>query len=159
MPFDQTTMPTLYSHAETLRQEIVMLSGLTADTMDEISSEIGLHYEMFLYEYRGPELADPFVHICQMLTDWPTPWSYLAESDLNGLTLAQFYLAWAYHENGMLLFKPDICLKTSAAYTPMSADGAAFTAISATKAVMRAKQLMGTAQNCIAQEANTAQLT
>ena len=42
---------------------------------------------------------DAHVGFTLMMVRWPSPWPAVSGSTLNGLTLAQFFLAWAWEEN------------------------------------------------------------
>ncbi len=112
---------------EYTRSMILALSGLSAVRLDDIADELETDLGVFLLDYKGPYLVDDHAYFVEMLTQWPTPWVafdyaglYELELEfrehegmpppptprkapdligLNGLTLAQFYLAWAWRSN------------------------------------------------------------
>ena len=78
---------------------ILTLSGLPGSAIVEAGTALQVDYEMFGAEYRGPFLPDAYIGFIAMLRHWDIPWPGNEDSGLNGLTLAQFYSAWAWAQN------------------------------------------------------------
>jgi hypothetical protein len=109
------------------RSMILALSGLSAERLYDIAVELETDLGVFLLDYKGPYLVDDHAYLVEMLKQWPTPWDAFdyaglselrlesldrermpsqptprsgpGEIGLNGLTLAQFFLAWAWRSN------------------------------------------------------------
>jgi hypothetical protein len=143
--------PKLYENCCQIRREIITLIGLDEASLADVSLELGVDYELWCADYIGHDLADPFMGFCEMLRHWPSPWPFLNGSSLNGLTLAQFFLAWAFGsiECACSLLDNQVSFNGG---EPLEEAGCA--AISATKALMRAKHLLGSPENCLAQQEN-----
>jgi len=150
-------MPKLHERCFQIRQEILSLSGLDDVTLDEVSTELGVDYDMWCADYRGRDLADSFMGFGEMLRDWPSPWPYSKGSCLNGLTLSQFFFAWAYGsiKDAFWLLREQA--GDAGANDFASVDDAACSIISATKALTRAKHLLASPEDCLAQQANSTQ--
>jgi hypothetical protein len=146
-----SNMPKLYGICSRIREEIRVLCGLNDSLLEEASTELGVDYDLWCADYAGPELADPFMGFCEMLRDPPCPWASIEESSLNGLTLAQFHLAWAFGCTECASW----ILDSSSPGVPgdLSNDDAACLVNSATRALMHAKSLLGSSMNCLGQKA------
>jgi hypothetical protein len=147
-------LPTLYALCDLTQKEIVALSGLTEDALADAYSELCNHLHTWASDYDGPFLNDPYVCFCQMLQDWKSPWPFMDESCLNGLTFAQFHLAWAYGQSEIAL---ETLTQRPKKGTGMSfgldADDAACFAVYAAKGLTHAKQLIALGQDRLAQKA------
>src|SRR5690242_16176211 len=93
------------------RSRILASSGLPATALDNAAFELQVDYEIFLMDYQGPVPLDPHVGFAQMLRAWGFPWADEQNDDfpssLNGLTLAQYFLSWAWRENDVARFYLD----------------------------------------------------
>jgi hypothetical protein len=106
---------------------ILALSGLSAKRLYNIAFELETDFGVFLLDHKVPYLVDDHAYLVEMLMQCPTPWDafdYAGLSELriesldrdrmpsppaprsgpdgfglNGLTLAQFFLAWAWRSN------------------------------------------------------------
>jgi len=152
-----SSMPKLQESCFQIRREILSLSGLDEATLDEVSTELGVDYDMWCADYRGRDLADSFMGFCEMLRDWHCPWPYQNDSGLNGLTLAQFFFAWAYGNIECACWTLREQAGNSSAKGFATTYDAACSVISANNALMRAKHILGSPENCLAQQANSAQ--
>jgi hypothetical protein len=130
-----------------MRQNIINLSGLSEDALEIVSIELEVDYAVWCMDYTGPELADPVDGFGEMLRQWPSPWPYEAESCLNGLTFAQFYLGWAYS----LIDTALAILLTRDQALLSSADNAVISATWAAKALVHAENLLSSNENQLAQ--------
>jgi hypothetical protein len=131
---------------------ITVLSGLTQPTLDDAGTELHVDYEMFCADYRGPYLVDAYVGFAQMLRQWPSPWPTMGLSSLNGLTVAQFFLIWAWEENNTAKY----CLGGEAVASGWEPEYAmncgVIAAVSAAKSLFHAKFLMASGGNKMGQE-------
>ena len=128
------------------------LSGLSRSAIDDASTELHTDYETFCANYRGPDLVDGYMGFIAMLEHWRIPWPGNEDSSLNGLTLAQFYLVWAWSTNDVAKY----CLGGQAVAQGWDLDHAigfgTVAAVSAAKLISHAKLLMAIGDNRIAQE-------
>ena len=87
----------IYAHT---RSMVMLLSELSEAALQDAATELGVDYELFLADYRGPPYPfDAYEGFAEMLLQWPAPWPDDPDSALGGLTIAQFYLVWAWHQN------------------------------------------------------------
>lgn len=135
------------------RLEILALTGLTEDVLEDSATELSVDYEVFCMDYRGPDLGNPFRGFQEMLRQWGAPWPEVDESSLNALTLPQYFLAWAWRENDSAKY----CLDGKAlafkegGWTPTSAlSCGVIAATTAQKAIAHAKLLMAGGKNIAA---------
>jgi len=96
MKTNLTHLPQLHRRCATIQKEAVTYSDMKSDALADAHNELGEHLTVWISDYKGPVLNDPYVGLCQMLNDWASPWPGWEFSCLNGLTFAQFHLAWAY---------------------------------------------------------------
>lgn len=86
-------------HAHT-RSMVMLLSELSEAALQDAAIELGVDYELFLADYRGPPYPfDAYEGFAEMLQQWPVPWPDDPDSALGDLTITQFYLVWARHQN------------------------------------------------------------
>ena len=134
------------------RSMILVLSGLSVDALTDAALELEVDYELFCKDYREPYFADAHIAFSEMLRQWGTPWGSTDGSSLNGLTMAQFFLACAWTENDGAKY----CLDGEAVaqgWKPMDATQAGVNmAVTAAKSLAHARLLMATGANTIAQE-------
>ena len=148
--------PNLYERCLELRAEISALCGLSRDRLIDVSRELSESMSYWYSDYQGPVIDDPFVGFCQLLIVWPTPWPFQDGSSLNGLRLSQFLLGFAYSELERALFNLEYCADNPSDCEVLEfRDDAACFALYATKAVMRAKSLIGSKSDQFAQAAPT----
>jgi hypothetical protein len=128
---------------------------LSKTALDEAASELAVDYEMFLVDYHGFYLVDAYVGLAEMLRQWPSPWPALDTSTLNGLTVAQFFLIWAWEENNAARY----CLDGEAVAHGWQPDDAmnvgVIAAVSAAKSLFHAKFLMAFNGDRLGQESAT----
>ena len=152
------TLVVLYTN---LRREIVCLSGLTEDRLDEAALELSLHYENWCMDYaedHGPPLEDYFAGFQEMLGYYPLPWPRIDGmnycSALSGLTIAQFYLVSAYDViESALSITTGQSMRDGRRFEGGTPDHAAVFAAMATKLLMFAKHMISTNTDSLAQEA------
>jgi hypothetical protein len=84
---------------EEVRQKILAASELEPDTLSAGADELGIHYEMYLFDYDGPLICDSYIGFRRMLREWGIPFPFYEDSSLNGMTLTEFYFVWAWEEN------------------------------------------------------------
>lgn len=180
---DQSKRPfaRLHHNCTYMRDQILVLSGMTADRLDDAETEASLMYEHWCAEYKGPELPDPYMGVCQMLIDWPPPWPYadpepwirasqdwsasrpgaghaplgpVRSSAVNGLTVAQYFLAIAFgHVTASLqMLKPEMT-KDGSEVDPKAVDYAACLAVWAARFIAHARSLLAAGNNQLIQEA------
>lgn len=144
-------LPTLYALCAQTQEEIIALSGLSEATLSDAYLELGAYVAAWHSDYSGPAHNDPFVVFTLMLDGWKSPWPCLEGSRLNGLTCAQFYLAWAYGKNKTALqaltSRPTKFNGTLYGYDK---DDAACFAVYAAKSLTHAKQLIALGQDRLA---------
>lgn len=82
------------------REEILSVSGLSTETLDDAATELQVYYENFCIDIdrRGLDLGDFFREFQEMLREW-APWTEDCGGCLHALTPHQYYLAWAWNEN------------------------------------------------------------
>ena len=80
------------------RAMILALGGMTIIQVDEMATELQVDYELFCADNTGSRFPDAYVGFSQMMRHWPAPWQ-IDDSSLNGLTLPQFLLVWAFNLN------------------------------------------------------------
>lgn len=153
---DYVVMHDLHARCLRIRQAIVTVSDVQEDVLRDASTELEADYEVWCSDYKGPDLADSVEGFGEMLREWHSPWPYIEESSLNGLTIAQFYFSWAYGEINdgidILATRPLRARTTeSGACFFGSVDDAAVSAINAVKALMHAKHLLTSSENGLAQ--------
>ena len=148
-------MPTLYALSNQTQEEAVAFSDMTEDALADAYDELCCHFQVWLSDNKGLELNDPYVGFCQLLDDWPSPWPALDVSCLNGLTFAQFHLAWAYGKSEVALAtltqRPQ---RGSSSLGAFDDDDAACFAVYAAKALTHAKLLLASNENRLAQAAH-----
>jgi hypothetical protein len=124
------------------RSMIAVLSGLTTSALDDAGTELNVDYEIFLMDYRGPYLGDAYLGFAEMLRQWSGPWTDVEGSALNGLTAAQYFLAWAWEQNTVAKY----CLGGEAVASGWEREGAmncgVVAAVSAAKSLFHAKSLL-----------------
>ena len=130
---------------------IKVLSGMTDAALADAAIELGVDYELFCADYNGPCLVDGYVGFAEMLRQWgPPPWLALDDSALNGLTVAQLFLTWAWDQNDEAKY----CLDGEAVANEWKQELAVkcgvVAAVSAAKSMFYAKYLMATGGNKIA---------
>src|SRR5712691_6865156 len=137
------------------RLMILVLGGLSDAVLADAAIELQVDYEVWCMDYSGPALPDAHVGFAEMLRQWPTPWEADKDSGLNGLTVAQFFFAWAWSQNDTARY----CLDghaTTQEWKPWEPAAAAKAgvnaAISAAKSLAHARLLMATAPKAVAQE-------
>jgi hypothetical protein len=81
------------------RTVTLLLSGLSVEKIESAGEELQLDLEVFLLDYDGPRLSDDHEYFAEMLRQWDLPWAPDQMSALNGLTKAQFFLAFAWEKN------------------------------------------------------------
>jgi len=106
-----------------------------------------LIYEHWCGEYKGPDLPNPYIGFCTMLEEWPTPWPALEESSVNGLTLVQYFLSYAYDS-----IESAIAILQEPVVDFESIDLAARRAIWAAMFLTKAKELAATSKKVLVQE-------
>lgn len=89
-------MPYLYDRCARIHQDIVKLSAMTEDQLADACVELQEYVNVWHSDHKDFDPNDPFVAFRRMLDDWAIPWPASENSELNGLTLAQFYVARAY---------------------------------------------------------------
>lgn len=82
-----------------IRAEIIALSKLSVERLNSASYELEMKHGYFFHEYAGPIISDHFIAFQTMLKELKVPFSYKADSALNGLSLPEYYLAWAWQAN------------------------------------------------------------
>jgi hypothetical protein len=94
------TLPPLPSvqpkHIADLRQRITEIGSLTRPCLDATSLTLSLSYEMFCEQPGCVGISNPFEGFKEMLLQW-SPWVD-DDSTFVNLTLADFLLAWAWHQ-------------------------------------------------------------
>jgi hypothetical protein len=149
-------MPTLYALSNQTQDEAVAFSDMTEDALADAYAELREHLQVWLSDNRDLELNDPYVGLCQLLDDWPSPWPYLDVSCLNGLTFAQFHLAWAYGNSEVAL--ATLTQRPQRGHRGLGGvhddDDAACYAVYAAKALTHAKHLLASKENRLAQAAH-----
>ena len=137
-------------HCNQMRREILFFSGLGETTLDEVSTELSVDYEIWCCDYKGPDLADAFMGFSEMLRGLSFSFDGDDESTFKGLTSAQYYFAWAY---GQVQFAIGVITGRSTldgVFRDGSIGPAVVSAIGAAKALIHAKHLYGAdAESCI----------
>ena len=134
------------------RSMILLLTGATDHALDERALELGLHYDKFLSDYDGSFLVDAHVGFAQMLQQWPSPWPAVDGSALNGLTFADFHLAWAWEENTCARRCLADALREEGMRAAEAMQEALVAAVSAAKSLGHAKLLLTLGERKIAQD-------
>ena len=125
------------------RVAILKLSGLSEQALDDAAEELQCDAECFPKEYSGSEFGDYFLGgLNARLRKSPAPWSVNKDSSLYGLTLPQYWLAWANNENNFALKLFDGKLKIDGGTRNDGLDFGVSCAIAAHKAIAHAKALM-----------------
>lgn len=130
------------------RALILALANVGLPVLERRAFELALHYDTFLSIYDGPYLGDSHIGFATMLRTWRTPWPSVEGSVLNGLSLIDFYLAWAWSENAA-------AQRYSAEANAGAADAmheAVVTAVSAAKSLAYAKVLLANGSDDLAQQ-------
>lgn len=138
---------------DSTRTMTLTLSGLSVEQIEAAATELQVDLEVFLLDYAGPRLSDDHEYFVEMLRQWDLPWAADEWSALNGLSLAQFFLAWSWKRNAIAQW-----LLTEAGpddgWTDDTAVRAAVrAAVSAAKSLAHAKALMASGENKLAQGA------
>ena len=140
---DSAKFPQFLRQCQGIRREIILIGGLSEHKLIEAATELDADYEVWCTDYKGPELADVFMGFNQMLCGWSFLWLDDDESNLSGLSLAQYYFAFAFSAieialgivTGSVTFESEISSNDSM-------DHAAISAVCATKALAHAKHLL-----------------
>jgi len=97
---DNSHIPEYYEPVyQFIRAEIIALSKLSEERLDSASYELEMKHGYFFHEYAGPKISDHFIAFQIMLKELKVPFSYKEDSALNGLSLLEYYLAWAWQAN------------------------------------------------------------
>lgn len=136
----------LLTRCQQIQAEIFLMSGLPKGNLLQAGTEARLMYENWCYEYKGPDLPNPYSGFCAMLEDWPTPWPAFEESSVNGLTLVQYFLCFAYDSVEQAIF-----LLQERENDLHSVDLAATQAIWAAMFMTKAKDLAATSNKALVQ--------
>jgi hypothetical protein len=137
----------LLTRCQQMRAESFLLSGLTEEELARAGNEARLIYEHWSSEYKGPDLPNLYIGFCKMLEDWPVPWQAYEESAVNGLTLVQYFLSYAFDASEQAIF-----LLKERAYDLDSVDLAATQAIWAAMFLTKAKELAVTSGKVLVQK-------
>lgn len=125
------------------RTEILKLSGLSEQALDDAAEELQYDAEFFPKEYIGSESDDYFLGgFNERLRKSPAPWSVHKDSSLYGVTLPQYWLAWANNENNFALKLFDGKLTVNGGTRNDVLEIAVGCTIAAHKAIAHAKMLM-----------------
>jgi hypothetical protein len=166
---------------EYTRAKILALSGLSEERLEGIATELDTDIGTFLMDYKGPYLVDDHAYFVEMLQQWPTPWEVFDHAELeemgremcvregwlippgpgkawdeiglNGLTVAQFFLAWAWDKNNAAkhLFSAEANASGWSQESALSAGIRA--AVSTARSLMHAEALMASGENKLGQKA------
>jgi hypothetical protein len=137
---------------EDTRLNVMALSGLSASTLSDASVELNVDYDVFLADYDGPYLIDGFVGFKEMLRQWAVPWEANEMSALNGLTVPQFFLCWAWDENEAAKYLFDQKAIAAGWEPSVALDYGIVAAVSAARCVDHAQFLIATGRTDLAQE-------
>lgn len=124
------------------RSMILTLSGLSVAQLDDTALELEVDYELFCADYKGTYVADAHVGFSVWAHDLPSTWEGMEDSALNGLSMAQYFFAWAWAQNNAAMF---CCGGKAVAQGWSEADAMAcgvVAAVSAAKSLCHAKALL-----------------
>ena len=134
------------------RSMIMVLSGLSETALNGAATELSVDYEVFLADYHGIYLVDAYVGFAEMLRQWPSPWPAVDEGALNGLTVAQFFLIWAWQENDSARYFLEGEAIASGWGTDDAMSAGVTAAVSAAKSLFHAKYVMAFDADRLGQE-------
>jgi hypothetical protein len=152
MKTNQIHLPQLHRRCANIQKDAVTYSHMKKDALADAYNELSEHLGVWLSDYKGSELNDPYVGLCQMMNDWASPWPGWELSCLNGLTFAQFHLAQAYgHSEIALATLEQRPGRKGIWVSGRDDDDAACFGIYAAKSLTHAKQLLASKEDRLAQ--------
>jgi hypothetical protein len=134
------------------RAQILAFSGMKPAALDDAAFDLQVQHSLFAAQIHGPQPVDEFASFRAMFEFWPLPWKPEPDSALAGLTVAQFFFAWAW----ALSEWAKNLLDGVAVADGMAPDEALATglraAVSTAQSLLHAKSLLGSVQNGLAQK-------